>query len=389
MMEPIFASPRANMENPVAMVHDWLNGMRGGEHVLQDLCALFPMADIHTLFYEPQRINVRLNRRRIFPSPLQKIPFSRRYYHTMLPLFPWAMSRMQLEGYKLVISVSHCAAKSAPVPEGVPHLCYCLTPVRCLYERANREHEQAKTPLALLRSHMRQRLRKWDCQTNAKVTRFIAISHFVAQRIRQHYGREAEVIYPAVNVDYSHPAPVFNHQRQDFYLTVCSGLPYKRLDIIVEAFNRFHKPLVIVGNGPEMPYLEKHARHNITFIRWAGKQDLLHMYRHARAFIYAAEEDLGITPIEAQACECPVIAYGSGGCTETVIDGKTGVLYPEQTVDSLLEALENFDPHGYDSWEIRKNAERFSTPRFYQEFRKVVEETLWQNVSRSEGAPQP
>ncbi len=352
----------------IAFVHDWLYSMRGGEMVLEELSDLWPLADIHTLFYEPHRLTRKINRHPVFPSSLQHLPLTRRLHRHLLPLYPWAMRRMRLEGYDLVISVSSCAAKAAPVPPGVPHLCYCLSPARYFYDQYDRYFGSLKGPKGWALRRIVDRLIRWDKENSSRVTRFIAISNFIADRIRRIYDREALVVYPPVATDYFTP-PEVETVREDFFLTVSQAVPYKRLDVIVEAFSKFGKPLVAVTRGPELEALRAMAGPNVRFdVSHPGRSALRDLYRRARGFVFAAEEDFGITPLEAQACGCPVLALGSGGTAETILDGKTGILYGEQSAESLLEALERYDPADYDPAEVRANAERFSAERFRENF---------------------
>jgi glycosyltransferase involved in cell wall biosynthesis len=363
------------------MVHDWLYGMRGGEFVLEDLLDLWPLADVHTLFYRPELVSAKINGRAIHPSALWRLPGAARWHRQLLPLYPWAMRGMKLDGYDLVISVSSCAAKAAPVPAGTPHLCYCLSPARYFYDQYEHYFGRLRGPKGVLVRRAIERLIEWDRATAASVTRFVAISYFVAERIRRLYGREAEVVYPGVATEYFTPGEV-GAVREDFFLTVCSAVPYKRLDLIVEAFNVLGWPLMVVTRGPELEALRRIARPNVRFdASNPGREVLRDLYRWARGFVFAAEEDFGIAPLEAQACGCPVIALGRGGTAETVVPGETGVLYEEQSAESLVGALRNFDPRGFDTARLRAHAERFSRERFAQEFAEVARETLRPGLS--------
>ncbi|MBN1867630.1 glycosyltransferase [Candidatus Sumerlaeota bacterium] len=369
------SSPRPPFfDKRVAFVHDWLNGRRGGEKVLEELCALWPLADIHTLFYEPHLVSGAINRHAVHPSPLQRFPRSRRHYRSLLPLYPWAMRRMDLSGHDLVVSVSHCAAKSAPVPNGVPHICYCLTPARYLYDQS--EAYLARVPAAArwLARKTIERLREWDQSTAFRVTHFIAISRFIAERIRHVYGLSSDVVYPPVDTDYFTPAPEGTAPREEFFLTVSANTPNKRLDVAVAAFNRLGRPLVVVG--PRVDQLRRMARPNVTLRPWVGRNELRDLYRRARGFVFTSVEDFGITPVEAQACGCPVIAFGEGGATETVVPGRTGILFEEQSMYALIDALREYKPEDFDPVEIRRNAERFSTGRFRDDFLAATRNAL-------------
>ncbi|MFP4379534.1 MAG: glycosyltransferase [Candidatus Sumerlaeia bacterium] len=359
----------------VALVHDWLNGMRGGEHVLEDLCDIWPTAHIHTLFYEPDRMSEKINAHPIHPSPLQKLPFTRRWYRHLLPLFPWAVDRMDLRGYDLVVSISHCAVKAAPVPESIPHLCYCLSPARYLYDQADRYFGNEKGPKAWLRKKLLDRMRRWDRETASRPTAFVGISHFISRRIERVYARKADVVYPAVNTDFYTPDP--ETERDDFFLIVCAATPYKKIDVAVEAFNKLGLRLKVVGKGPELARLQKMAGPTIELHQWLEEDELRQFYRRARGFVFVAEEDFGITPLEAQACGCPVIGYGSGGLAETIIDGKTGLHFSSQTPEALIEKLKQYRPEDFDSKDIRENAMRFSPDRFQQEFLQALRSVMF------------
>jgi glycosyltransferase involved in cell wall biosynthesis len=340
--------------------------MRGGERVLEDLCAMWPLAEIHTLFYEPHKISDLINSRAVHPSVLQRLPQTRRHYRMLLPLFPWAVRRMRVGDAELVLSVSHCAAKAIPVPPGVPHVCYCLSPARYLYDQADRYFGADGGPRAWLRNRLLDRLRRWDQATAANVTAFIGISQFIAARIERVYGRPAQVVYPSVDTDFYRPDPSIH--REEFFLLVCAAVPYKKGDVAVEAFNRWGRRLIVVGRGPELERLRRMARAHIEFRPWVGRRELRDLYRRARGFVFIAEEDFGITPLEAQACGCPVVGYGGGGLVETIPDGVGGPHFAEQTAESLLGALEGYAPENFDASRIRGNAERFSPERFRESF---------------------
>lgn len=359
-------------DSRVAIVHDWLYGMRGGEYVLEQVCGMWPLARIHTLFYEPQRISTAINRLPVHPSLLQRLPRTRRIHRYLLPLYPWAMKRMRLDDRRLVISVSSCAAKAAPAPRDAVHVCYCLSPARYFYDQYDTYFGEWRGARGWAVRRLVDRLIRWDKETAQGVTHFLAISRFVAQRIEQRYGREAEVVYPFAATDFYSPGNGSGN-RSDFYLTVAEATPYKRLDLIVEAFNRLGLPLVVVTRGPELERLRRTARSNVSFnTSRPGRGTLRELFRSARGFVFAAEEDFGITPVEAQACGCPVIALGRGGTAETVVDGQTGLLYAEQTADALAEAVAAYDPGDFDPSAIRKHAERFSVDRFRYEFASAV-----------------
>ncbi|MCG3175932.1 MAG: D-inositol-3-phosphate glycosyltransferase [Candidatus Omnitrophica bacterium] len=355
----------------VALCHDWLNGLRGGEKCLEVLCELYPDSPVHTLFYEKGRISPIIESHRIVTSPLQSLPLSGMYYRHLLPLYPWAIGTFDLSGYDVVLSTSHCAAKGVTKPAGARHICYCFTPARYAWSLFEQYFGGQPGPLKRLTRRLLEDFRQWDLANSAEVDHFIAISDHVKQRIRRYYDREADVIYPPVDTEYYQPAAV---RREAFYLVVSALVPYKRVDLVLERFAQDPRPLVIIGDGPERAALQRKAPPNVRFLGWQPDEILRDHYRRAKALIFPGEEDFGIVPVEAQACGCPVIAYGLGGAVETVLDGRTGVLFPDQTSVSLAEAMARFDDTAFDPYAIRKNAERFSRKRFASQIGSRVAE---------------
>lgn len=349
-----------------ALVHDWLNGMRGGEKVLEVFCDIFPDADIYTLFYEPGAVSDKINKHNPVPSFLQKFPLVKNHYRWLLPLFPAAVKRFDLSGYDLVISISHCAAKGVKVPREKTHVCYCLTPMRYVWDKYEDYFgRRAKwSPARIAMSILRGPLQHWDVKTATGVDFFIATSEFIRKRIKKYYGEESIIIHPPVDVEFFHPARNQEEKPADsgdqYYLLASALVPYKRVDIAIEAFRKRRDNLIVVGSGPERENLEKSASSNIQFCGWVSNESLREIYRGARALIFPPEEDFGIIPLEASACGCPVIAYDAGGARETVIHGKTGLLFPEQTPESLNEALSEFNPRDFETGVMVKHARKFS-----------------------------
>ncbi len=359
----------------VAFVHDWLNGMRGGEKVLEALLPLWPDADIYTLFYEPEKISPVIRRHQVFVSALQKLPGARRQYRNLLPLFPWAIKQFELSRYDLVISVSHCVAHAAIASSPDHHFCYCLSPMRYLWSQMD-SYSNAKQTGVLSRLGMAALggpLRAWDRATNWRAGRFCAISETIADRIQLAYNRPSEVIYPPVDTIFYTPG----HAREgQYYLAVSSAVPYKRLDLAIEACNTLHLPLKIVGGGPGMARLQKMAGHTVEILGWVSDEQLRELYRGCKALIFTPEEDFGIAPLEAQACGKPVLAYGRGGALETVIGGQTGAFFYEQRSEILIEALKHFDAQRFTPADCRANALRFGKERFQAQFRAAIDRFL-------------
>jgi glycosyltransferase involved in cell wall biosynthesis len=378
----------------VALVHDWLTGMRGGEKCLEAMCELFPDATLFTLLHRRGHLSPAIERMEIRTSWIQRVPGWQRLYRHLLPLYPAAIESFDLRGYDLVISSSHCVAKGVRAAPGATHLCYCYTPMRYAWDQYG--HYFAPERLSWwsrpLIPRLIGRMRVWDVATANRPHRYAAISRHVAGRIRDYYGREADVIYPPVDLAAFTPelAAAAAPGGGGYYLMVNAFAPYKRVDLAVEAFNGLGAELRIVGNGQEEARLRALAKPNVTFLGWVGPERLREAYAGCRAFVFAAEEDFGITPVEAQACGRPVIALGRGGALETVVPhpgypapgawpagagAPTGVLYPEQTAESLADAVRFFEAHerDFDPRAIRASVQRFDRPRYLAEFKDWVE----------------
>ncbi len=364
----------------IAIVHDWLTGMRGGEKCLEVFCELFPDATVFTLLHIKGSVSAVIENMDIRTSYIQNLPGSERHYRQFLPFFPSAIQSFDLTGYDLILSSSHCVAKGIRKPEKAVHICYCYTPMRYAW-RFFDEYFSDEPPLKRwLISRVIQSLKKWDLKTNKTVDYFIAISDNVKNRILEYYSRESTVIYPPADVD-SHTA---GNGDESFYLIVSALVPYKRVDIAVRAFNENGKRLVIIGKGPEQEELKKASKSNIEFLGWASEEDLDGYYAGCRALIFPGLEDFGIVPVEAQAYGKPVIAFAAGGVLETVVPFKdeagssspTGVFFDDQHPDSLNGAIEIFEKEKgrFLPAAIRANAVRFSRDRFKQEIDGYVKE---------------
>ncbi len=291
------------MEFPmrVALVHDWLTGMRGGERVLEELCGLFPDASVFTLFHKPGSVSRRIESMPIHTSFLNRIPGAQRHYPYLLPLYPFAISQFNFSGFDLILSVSHAAAKGIHKPAGSTHICYCLTPMRYLWDMKS-DYFQYADALGLKRAALgavSYPLRHWDRTTARRVTYFIADSLHVRDRISKYYGRAAEIIYPPVDTDFFTPSA--NGRSHDFYLMVSALVPYKRVDVAIDAFNALGYPLIIVGAGPDREKLQGRAASNIEFKGFVSNDELRNLYRHSRGVVITAREDFGLVSLEAQA----------------------------------------------------------------------------------------
>ncbi len=362
----------------VALVHDWLTGMRGGEKVLEVICERFPDAELFTLVHVPGSVSPVIERRRIHTSAIQQLPGVRHYYRECLPLFPTLIEQFNLEDFDLVISSSHCVAKSVMTRASAVHICYCHTPMRYAWDQFDAYFGPARlgsTGSALAR-HAMARLARWDRDTAGRVGRYVTNSHYVAGRIRRYYNREATVVYPPVDTDFFHP----DHSRpDDFALIVSALVPYKRIDVAIDACRRARTPMTIVGDGPERARLERLAADSGTAVVFRGRvsnDEVRDLYRRAAFVLQPGEEDFGIAPIEAQACGRPVVALATGGAAETVVPGETGVLADTPDTEAFAEAIARARATRFDSSVIRRHAERFGRARFGDEMEQLVRDTI-------------
>lgn len=350
----------------ISLLHHWLVSMRGGEKVLEQFCKLMPEAEIHTLVYnrDEKAISDEIRKHEIYTTWIDSLPNSDQYYQKMLPLFPHAIGNHSLDA-DFVLSSDAGMVKGMKIPENIPHVCYCHSPPRYLWDMQEEYlNNMGKVSRALFKK-VTPRLRKFDLQSSRRVTHFIANSLFVKERISRIYGRDADVIYPPVNLKSFKPSPEY----KDYYLVVSALVPYKRVDVAIEAFNKLGKNLIVIGEGAEKDRLMKLANENISFKGGVSEEELRQYYAECKAFIFPGVEDFGITPLEAQASGRPVIAFGRGGALETVLDQKTGLFFHEQTAESLTETVQNFEQmiDRFKWEECRKNAERFSEERFREE----------------------
>lgn len=362
----------ATSEPRVVLVHDWLTGMRGGEKCLEVLCQRWPDAQLFTLLHQPGSVSEPIERLRPQTSLLQRLPAVGRYYRYLLPILPLA-ARWPIPACDLVVSFSHCVAKAARPPAGVPHVCYCFTPMRYAWHMREAYFGGGRlgAAQAWLVKQLLERLRRWDRATAERVSHFIAISKTVQDRIRDCYDRDSVVIYPPVDTDFYSLAPV---PREDYYLLVSAFAPYKRHDLAIAACNATGRALVVIGTGQDERRLKELAGPTVHFLGWQADDVIRDHMRRCRALFFPGEEDFGIVPVEANACGTPVIAYGRGGATETVVPPgapgePTGIWFAEQTVDCLVEALQRFEAQQADfsPAEARRQALHFNRRRFTDE----------------------
>lgn len=354
----------------IAIVHDWLTNMGGAEKVIESFMNVYPEAAIYTSMVNKANLSEKFQNKKIIPSFLQKKMNKKKPNHQkFLPFMPMAFESFNLNQYDVVLSSTTACAKGVITRPDTVHICYCNTPMRYAWEFYHEYTENMGKLKKSLLKYVMNYIRIWDRVAADRVDFFIANSQNVANRIWKHYRRKSTVIYPPVNTEYYTPGG----QREDIYLCMSRLVKYKRVDLAVEAFNKNGKKLVIIGAGEQLDYLKSIAKPNITFLGRQPDKVVREYYRKSKAFIFPGEEDFGITPVEAQACGTPVIAYGKGGATETVIDGVTGIFFKEQTVESLSEAVDRFEKLEPDSKACRENAERFSIERFEKQIKTYVE----------------
>jgi glycosyltransferase involved in cell wall biosynthesis len=359
----------------VAIVHDWLTGMRGGEKVLEAICELYPQATLYSLVRVPGSVSERIERHEIRTSAVQWLPQAGRRYRHYLPLFPTAIELFDLDGYDLVISSSHCAAKSVVRTGRATHVCYCHSPMRYAWDQfgAYFGPDQVGPLKSRLLKPVLASLARWDAATAGRVDRFVANSRYVAGRIGRYYNRRSTVVYPPVNTAFYRPndSPAGDGGDRGF-LVVSALVPYKRIDIAIEACRLAGVPLRIVGRGPEETALRRLAGPDVEFLGWRRDDEIRDLYGRAAAVLLPGVEDFGMVPVEAQACGTPVVALAAGGAVETVEDGVTGVLVHDDSAQAFADALTRLPALRLDPAIIRASALRYSRERFMTEFEAAV-----------------
>ena len=364
----------------IAIVHDWLTGMRGGEKVLEALCERYPDAELFTLLHVRGSVSAIIERAPIHHSLLQYLPGVRRYYRKCLPLFPVLVEQFDLERFDLVISSSHCVAKSVIAGPEAVHVCYCHTPMRYAWDQFDAyfgPDRVGRIGSALARPVLAA-MARWDRATAGRVHRYVTNSQHVARRIGRYYNREASVVYPPVDTEFFKPDPSVSRDNSGC-LIVSALVPYKRLEIALDACRLAAVPLTIIGGGPDRPRLERLAAQSAADVTFLGRLDddqVRAQYQRAALVLMPGEEDFGIVPVEAQACGCPVVALGRGGAVETVVPGETGVLVDEPTPQAFAEAIRSALAHRFDAAAIRRHAERFGRSRFGDEMTAIVDDAV-------------
>jgi len=370
----------------VALVHDYLNQMGGAERVVLAFHEIFPDAPLYTSIYDPRRVDPAFQKMDIRTSFMQKLPLVKKHHQPFLPLYPFAMERLDLRGFDLVLSSSSAFGKAIITRPETVHICYCHTPMRwCWNYEEYIERERLDRISRTILPFLMTGLRIWDQMSSMRVDHFIANSPAVAERIQKYYRRDAVVIPPPVEASRFAFDPATNVE--EYLLIVSRLLPYKRIDLAIEACNRLQLPLVIIGSGRDEKRLKHMAGPTIRFMGQLSDTQILQYYAHCRAFILPGEEDFGITPLEAQASGRPVIAYGVGGALASVIDGVTGTFFYAQTVESLAEVLESFDERKYDPQSARNNALEFDMPRFHRRILQFIQARMSEGKTRELRTP--
>ena len=360
-------------EFKVALVHDWLIGMRGGEKCLEVICELFPQADLYTLVYQKGELSKIIESMNIKTSLIQKLPFGLKRYRHYLPLFPFAIEKFDFRRYDLIISSSHCVAKGIRKNDSTYHISYVHAPMRYVWDQFGTYFKQSRTAwyTKLGAKLMRPYLQSWDIKTSKNVNTLLCNSYNVQKKILNYYKMESQVIYPPVNLSYFKPGS----SKENFYLIAGALAPNKRVDLAIEAFNRLKIPLKISGTGQEEKYCRSIADKNIEFLGSISNKQLLELYQKARALVFPGEDDFGITPLEAQACHTPVIAFEKGGALETV-NKSTGIFFKEQNVESLCEAIEEMEQNfkKFSEKSFKKQISRFGRNIFKDDIANAIEQ---------------
>jgi len=359
----------------VALVHDWLTGMRGGEKVLEVLCELYPEASLFTLVHVPGSVSPTVERLRPRASYLSHLPGVARAYRHLLPLFPTAVELFDLDEYDLVISTSHCAVKSVVRPGRARHVSYCHTPMRYAWDQRHAyfgPQRVGRAAWAALRPVLAW-LARWDAATANRVDRYVANSQHVARRIARYYNRRATIIHPPVDTEFFCPG---DDGPGVGALVVSALVPYKRIDVAIESCRLAGVPLRIVGQGPELGRLRQQGGLGVEFLGTRTNEEIRDLYQHSAVVLLPGEEDFGIVPVEAQACGRPVVAAAAGGALETVVDGETGILVPPGSAEALADGIRRAIEGPFDPGALRRHAERFGRSRFASRMAALVDETL-------------
>lgn len=353
----------------IALVHDWLTGMRGGEAVLEGILEALPGAEIFTLFHFEGSVSKAIETRRIHSSWLQRIAPRIRDYRKLLPLFPSAVRQWDFRSFDLIVSSSHCVAKGIRA-RGKPHLSYCHTPMRYIWDRFDDYFPRSRPLQRMLAKPVAARLRRWDVKTAGEVTQFVANSTFVRDRIARFYRREAEVIHPFVDDEFLRVPLV--QDREDYHVIVSALVPYKQIDLAIATGRK----LIIIGGGPLLETLRARTAPNVQFLGSVERSRIVSVVGRARSLILPGVEDFGITPLEAMALGTPVVALGQGGVLDSVMPGRTGIFFERPAVESIRQAVDEVESRQWDRESLRRHAAGFSRQRFLDKFTSAVQRII-------------
>ena len=371
----------------VAIVHDWLVTYAGAERVLAEILNLYPQADVYTIVdFMSEKDRDFLKVHKVFTSFIQKLPYAKKKYRSYLPLMPYAIETFDLSSYDLVISSSHAIAKGVITGPDQKHICVCYSPIRYAWDLQHQYLKESglnKGFKGIVARYFLHKIRLWDYRTANGVDHFVSISDFISKRIWKVYRRESDVAYPPVDTE----AFECRVGKENFYLTASRMVPYKKMDLIVAAFKKMpDKQLIVIGDGPDYTKISKLVGNsaNIALLGYQSSEVLKDYMQKSKGFVFAAEEDFGIAPLEAQACGTPVIAYGKGGALETIINQKTGLFFKDQTEEALIKTIRDFESLTFDPQLCRENAKRFSKEKFRNEFKRLVDCYLQKDVGSSD-----
>ena len=364
----------------IAIVHYRFVGMRGGEKVIEALCELYPEADIFTHVYRPDAVSPVIRRHKVTTSFINRLPASHRLYKNYLPLMPLALENLDLRGYDLVISSESGPTKGIVPPADATHICYCHSPMRYVWNMYHDYRERSGLLTRMMMPPIAHYMRNWDALSATRVDHFVANSKTVARRIQSYYRRDSDVIFPPV--DTKEFQAVEASELGDYYLMVGELVSYKRPDLAVEAFNRMGKKLVIIGGGELLPKIKAMAGPTVSVLGPQPFSALRHHYARCRALMFPGEEDFGIVPVEAMASGRPVIAYGRGGATETVVADKTGVFFDTQSVEAMIDAIERLERMDIDPVAISGHAQSFGKNVFTEKMKAYVDRRINEKLGR-------
>jgi len=360
----------------IAIIHYWLVGMRGGEKVLEALCKIYPSADIYTHVFDPAVISAEIRKHTVHTTFINSLPYAKRMYKRYLPLMPMALEQLDLTSYDLIISSESGPSKGVIPTSPATHICYCHSPMRYIWNMYNKYYQTSGRLTKMMMPPLAHYLRTWDVAAASRVDEFVANSSTVAQRIKSYYRRDALIIHPPVDTQAFRP--VAAGELSDHYLMVGELVSYKRPDLAVEAFNRMKAKLVVIGGGEMLSHIRKIAGPTVTVLGSQPFNVLQHHYARCKALVFPGEEDFGIVPVEAMASGRPVIAYGRGGATETVVAGKTGVFFHEQSIDAMIDGVMRLEKIDFNPADAVARAQEFRTAVFIDKFRSYANQITGQ-----------